>query len=337
MSGGPGGGSPPCWMENYSRQFFVPKGADVYHYSDTIPLSWYAGKIPTNIKGAPLVVPVTLSLQSETDGESAAAQTIINKTSFAYGAAPGVHGINWGYIDPCNNTKMTYNWTIPITQTIGNNVKYTLYARNMTNTSSPYIMASSQPFLIQAAVADPSPSTSIESSSTSPPTNLLPTGPTSADVTSTPIPGLAPEAKIGIGVSVPIGVIALGLIGWWAWRRHLKPHHPNIAMAGPGHYNTPEPDAVPQKHLAEIGGDDIVEADDENTYTITTPTLQRPTGGRSSLWSLFMTENQRHHPYASNTVRVDLGAGGVGKGTVHQALATRTGYEPLVLTESVQA
>ena len=39
MSGGPGGGTPDCAYIDYSGQFFVPQGADIYHVGDTISLS----------------------------------------------------------------------------------------------------------------------------------------------------------------------------------------------------------------------------------------------------------------------------------------------------------
>ena len=152
---------------------------------------------------------------------------------------------------------MTYEWTIPANQFADTNSKYFFTATNISDPTGPFVIASSQAFLILPEAADLSSSSSSFSSTTTAKkpssTSALTIASSTTSSVLTSQRGMPAGGKIALGVSVPIGGIVLGLIGLWAWRRRLRADSKQCSTQGP--------DSSSEKPPAEIGGGDIVEAD----------------------------------------------------------------------------
>ena len=154
----------------------------------------------------------------------------------------------WAPIDVCDNTQMSYDWTVPNVFATSSVTKYTMYAKNASE-SPPSVIAKSDVFSIQLKPSNSSSSSatpmSTSTSSTPPPTSTDATAPEPWS------PGLSTGGKVGIGVGVPAGAALLALTAWFFWgRRRTRPSAERFEKA--------ELDAKTEARI-EAGGAEIME------------------------------------------------------------------------------
>ncbi|KAI1327961.1 hypothetical protein F5Y16DRAFT_398832 [Xylariaceae sp. FL0255] len=242
-----GDGQDPCVGADDSKQFWVPQGAEVYNFGDTIPFSWDAGNTPYYDATGDDSTTAMVQLELEwTVGLQTISLIIMNESKFTFGLTG-----NWIYHDKCKNSQMTYNWFIPTTQGIPNDTSVTVSAVNISG-SSQIVMASSQPFVIQSVMS------SLPAASTSR-TTVSPTSTQPIQTTGTAIPlspGLTTGGKIGLSVAIPIGSILLALMGWAILRRRHERRHGMAIVSTPAQSDKPEVEG-PLTRQAELSGDGL--------------------------------------------------------------------------------
>jgi hypothetical protein len=114
---------------------------------------------------------------------------------------------------------------------------YTGTPKMIPQTSNTFVLADGIPIMWQqsdaailahAATMTPTPQATTETKAKSPTASNSPTASTST--TNTPQPGLSPGAKIGLGVGIPVAVIALLAIGFLLWKRRQRRQPPALAV-----------------------------------------------------------------------------------------------------------
>ncbi|KAF4214906.1 hypothetical protein CNMCM8980_005976 [Aspergillus fumigatiaffinis] len=253
MSGGPGGGLPPCVGETYSG-FIEPTSGSTFDTGETINISWYGGRVQYGT-GLTAIWDLVLVHSNDTIGWEKA---IFNSKAFTLES--NRTGLFWTFSDPCNNTVFNQKWTISADLNFSS-TDFVLIAKNVT-TDTENRTYTSDPFVIREKVASATIASIATSASIS--------GTTSSSSTSRPTgtsqdSQLSTGAKAGIGTGTALAVITFLLLGCWLYRRRRdrkKRGAPTSAAEG---YQKPELDGqIMKSPVEEADGQQIFEVDGGN-------------------------------------------------------------------------